>query len=158
MWKAGSKQYQAQAPQKLERAELTAWLFGCNTCLADSPHGIGGQSARQRPDIYLDGRGTHLSFLSSSSLRSEPSGARALAPSSPPSVDLPPPVTKPRFLAREPSSAPPPPFQTSRLAPHGRNPSPPPPDAIGVARSFAPPSIRLSGRPPLEPTAGMDSW
>ena len=115
-------------------------LDTCNTRLADSPRGDGGQSARHRPDIYLDGCGTHLSFLSSSSLRPEPSGARAPAPSSPPSLDFPPPATEPRFLTREPFSAPPPPFQTSRPAPHGRNPSPPPPDAIGVARSFAPPN------------------
>jgi len=39
----------------------------------------------------------------------------------PPSVDLPPPATKPRFLVREPSSAPPPPSQTPRSASYGRN-------------------------------------
>ena len=47
----------------------------CNTRLADSPRGDGGQSAKHRPDIYLDGCGTHSSFLSSSSLCPEPSGA-----------------------------------------------------------------------------------
>ena len=93
----------------------------CNTCLADGSLGAGGRSARQCPDIYLDGCGTHLSFLSSSSLRPEPSGARALAPSTPPSVDLSHPATKPRFLAQEPSSAPPPPSPTPRLASYGRN-------------------------------------
>src|SRR6185503_16849043 len=105
----------------------------CNTYLADGPLGAGGRSARQRPDIYLDGRGIHLAFLSSSSLRPEPSGARALAPSSPPSVDLPPPATKPRFLAREPSSAPPPPSPTPRPASYGRNHPPPPPVTMGGA-------------------------
>ena len=100
------------------------WRCCCNTCLADSPLGVGGRSARQRPDIYLDERGTHLSFLSSSSLRPEPSGARALAPSSPPSVDLPTPATKPRFLAQEPSSAPPPPSQTpSPASPRPESPN-----------------------------------
>ena len=68
---------------------------------------------------------TRLSFLSSSSLRPEPSSARALAPSSPPSVDLPTPATKPRFLAREPSSAPPPPPQTpSPASPRPESPNP----------------------------------
>ena len=43
------------------------FLLLCNTCLTDGPLGVGGRSARQRPDIYLDGRGTHLSFLFSSS-------------------------------------------------------------------------------------------
>ena len=61
----------------------------CNTCLADGPLGAGGQSARRRPDTYLDGRGTHLSFLPPSSLRPEPSGARALAPPAPlPSISI----------------------------------------------------------------------
>ena len=97
---------------------------GRNTCLADGPLGVGGRSARQRPDIYLDGCGTHLSFLSSSSLRPEPSGARALAPSSPPSVDLPPPATKPRFFAREPSPTPLPPSQTpSPASPRPESPN-----------------------------------
>ena len=45
-------------------------------------------------------------------LRPETSGARSVAPSSHPSVDLPPPATKPRFLARAPSPAPPPPSPT----------------------------------------------
>ena len=61
--------------------------------------------------IWIDvGPACHSS--SSSSLRPEPSGARALARLAPPSVDLPPPATKPRFLVREPSPAPPPPSQT----------------------------------------------
>ena len=68
---------------------MASFFASCNTCLADSPLGVGGRSARHRPDIYLDGCGTHLSFLTSSSLRPEPSGARALAPSSPlPSISL----------------------------------------------------------------------
>src|SRR6185503_2090526 len=58
---------------------------------------------------------------SSSSLRPEPSGARALAPSAPPSVDLSPSATTLRFLAQEPSSAPPPPSLTPRPASYGRN-------------------------------------
>lgn len=96
----------------------------CNTCLVDSPLGVGGRSARQRPDICLDGCGTHISFLCSSSLRPEPSGARALAPSSPPSVDLPLPATKSRFLAREPSPAPPLPSQTpSPASPRPESPN-----------------------------------
>ena len=74
-------------------------MWHCNTCLADSPLGAGGQSSTHRPDIYLDGCGTHLSFLSSSSLRSEPSGARPLASMSPPPLDLPSPAILPRFLA-----------------------------------------------------------
>ena len=113
----------------------------CNACLADSPLGADGRSARQRPDIYLDGCGTHLSFLSSSSLRPEPSRARALALSSPPYVDLPPPATKPRGgggaeedssrgnLPRHLLHLP----QTPRPASYGRNHPPPPPVAIGDA-------------------------
>ena len=58
---------------------------------------------------------------SSSSFRPEPSRARALAPSSPPSVDLPPPATKLRFLSQEPSPAPPPPSPTPRPVSYGRN-------------------------------------
>jgi len=70
---------------------------------ADSPLGSGGWSARVMPR-YLAGCGPvrHL-LIPPSFHRSEMSGALPLAPSSPPSVDLPPPATKPRFLAREPS-------------------------------------------------------
>ena len=61
---------------------------------------------------------------SSSSLCPEPSGARALAPSLPPSVDLPPPATILRFLAQEPSPAPPPPSQTpSPASPRTESPN-----------------------------------
>ena len=49
--------------------DTCSWkTFDCNTRLADGPLGASGRSARHRPDIYLDGRGTHLSFFSSSSL------------------------------------------------------------------------------------------
>ena len=137
--------------------QLKALLTVCNNCLADSPHGAGGQSARHRPDIYLDGCGIRLSFLSSSSsLRPEPSGASARAVVAL-SIDLPPPVTNPRFLAREPSSAPPPPSQT----PSPASPRPESPNPHGHhwrCLKLAPPSIRLFDRPPLEPNAGMDSW
>ena len=88
---------------------------------ADSPLGSGGWSARVTPRYLAGcGPGRHL-LIPPSFHRSETSGARPLAPSSPPSVDLPPPATKPRFLARAPSPAPPPPPPTpSRLLP-GRN-------------------------------------
>jgi len=60
-------------------------------------------------------------LLFSSSRRPEASSARALAPPSPPSVDLPPPATILRFLVREPSPAPPPPSPTPSPASSGRN-------------------------------------
>ena len=53
--------------------------------------------------------------------RPETSGARPLAPPSPTSVDLPPPATILRFLARAPSPAPPPPSPTPSPASPGRN-------------------------------------
>ena len=53
--------------------------------------------------------------------RPETSGARPLAPPSPPPVDLPPPATILRFLAQEPSPAPPPPSPTPRPVSYGRN-------------------------------------
>ena len=56
--------------------------------------------------------------------RPETSGARLLAPPSPPSVDLPPPATILRFLAREPSQAPPPPSPTpSPASPRPESPN-----------------------------------
>jgi len=129
----------------------------CNNHHADSPRGDGGQSARRRPDIYLDGLGTHSSILSSSSFLAEPSGARAPAPSSPlASISLlrPPDLDSsrrnlPRHLLHLPKPL-------NRLIP-GRNLSTTAGHHWGYLK-LAPPPIRLSGRPPLEPTVGMDLW
>ena len=142
------------ASRLLERRRLEA---DCNNRHADSPRGNGGRSARRRPDIYLDGRGTHSSILSSSFFLPEPSGARAPAPSSPlVSISLlrPPNLDSlhgniPRHLLHFPKPL-------NRLLP-GRNLSTTAGHHWGCLK-LAPPSIRLSGRPPLEPTAGMDLW
>ena len=126
---------------------------------ADGPLWIGGRSAKVTPR-YLSWMwdppviSSFLFFI----LRPETSGARPLAPSSPPSVDLPPPATKPRFLARAPSPAPPPPSPTPSPASPRPESLQPPPVTIGASWSFAPPSIHLSGCPPPELTSGMDSW
>ena len=125
---------------------------------ADGPPGSGGRSARVTPRYLAGcGPGRHL-LIPPSFHRSETSGARPLAPSSPPSVDLPPPATKPRFLARAPSPAPPPPSPTPSPASPRPESLQPPPVTIGASWSFAPPSIHLSGCPPPELTSGMDSW
>src|SRR6185312_1183281 len=129
----------------------------CNNRHADSPRGDGGQSARRRPDIYLDGVGPTrqssllpLSFQSRAEL--ELPRQRSLSPSI--SLLRPPNLDSlhgniPRHLLHLPKPL-------NRLLP-GRNLS----TTAGHhwrCLKLAPPLIRLSGRPPLEPTTGMDSW
>ena len=92
---------------------------------ADSPPGI----ARYLSGWVWDPLVISLFLLTPSRAKRSPSAHAVVAPS----VDLPPPATKPRFLARVPSSAPPPPSQTLRPASYGRNRPPPPPVAIGGA-------------------------
>ena len=72
----------------------------CNNRLADGPHWAGGWSARGDVQIFTtlwDPPVISSSFLYS--LRPETSGARLLASTSPPPLDLPPPAILPRFLA-----------------------------------------------------------
>ena len=147
----------AKQQEKIQRREMEDLQPACNNHHADSPRGDGGQSARRRPDIYLDGLGTHSSILSSSSFLAEPSGARAPAPSSPlASISLlrPPDLDSsrrnlPRHLLHLPKPL-------NRLIP-GRNLSTTAGHHWGCLK-LAPPPIRLSGSPPLEPTVGMDLW
>src|SRR6185436_2859502 len=113
---------------------------------------------RQRPDIYLDGCGTRLSFpplpphFVQSRAELERSRRRRPLPSisllRPPNLD-----SSRENLPRHLLHLPKPPV---RLLP-GRNR----PTTAGHhwrCLKLAPPSIRLFGRPPLESTAGMDSW